>query len=68
MAIKWIKQTFEWGSRHISGETRCVIEYHNLTGVAVWMEPGKPVREPQPFETVRAAKSYVNSLTPAPTT
>ena len=69
MTIKWIHDKFEWGERYISGETQCMIENHNERGVQLYNAPGMSVRESRPFDTVRAAKAYVNKLPtpPAPT-
>jgi hypothetical protein len=62
MSLLWNRDIFEWGDRIWSTGTSCMIEDHKKTGVKVWYEKGKPIREPQPFETVRQAKKYVNSL------
>ena len=62
MTVKWLKSKFEWGARHFSSETTCVIEDNKTEGVRVWFDPNTPAVEFLKFETVRAAKAHANRL------
>ena len=60
-AVKWHKHKHDWGAKHISPDTLMFIEDHNNGSIRVWFDPLLRVDDPVPFDTVRAAKKYVNT-------